>query len=69
MIHYPLQTHFKLTIMLQVCQTEQEPTTIGTHLMVRQEECMDMGFIWPLVIMVLFVFHLLNLSLQKLAHP
>jgi hypothetical protein len=61
--HYPLQTHIELVITLKVHWTEQEPMAIGTHLMVCQEECMDTGFVWPLVIMVLLVLHLLNLSL------
>ncbi len=47
--HYLLQTDFEFAIMLQVRQMEREPTTIGTHLMVCQEERMDTGFVWPLV--------------------
>ncbi len=58
--HYSLQTYFKYAITLEVCRTEQEPTTIGVHLMVRQEECMDTGFVRPLVINIIFVLHLLN---------
>ncbi len=61
--HYPLQTYLKLAITLQVRRMEREPPMIGAHFMICQEECMDTGLVRLLVIMVLFVFHLLNLSL------
>ncbi len=67
--NYPLQTHLKLVITLQVRWMEREPPMISDHLVVGQKKSINTGLVRPFVAKILLVVHLLNLSLQNQPIP
>jgi hypothetical protein len=68
-IHYLHQAYLKLAIMLQVHRTEREPPMISKYLVVCQEKSTNTGLVWPLVVKILFVVHLLDFPLQNQPIP